>query len=68
MGVSSSHAAGYTLPPAAVIVSTSLLLHTIGRFVYLLACRSALCVQVYLKMDRADKAEQQVKVRQLLGT
>lgn len=26
-------------------------------------CRSALCVEVYLKMDRPDKAEQQAKVR-----
>lgn len=25
-------------------------------------CRLALCVQVYLKMDRVDKAEHQVKV------
>lgn len=25
-------------------------------------CRLALCVQVYLKMDRPDKADQQVKV------
>lgn len=31
----------------------------------LLPCRLALCVQVYLKMDRPDKAEQQVKVRGL---
>jgi hypothetical protein len=30
----------------------------------LLLCRLALCVQVYLKMDRPDKAEQQAKVRQ----
>ena len=26
-------------------------------------CSMALCVQVYLKMDRVDKAEQQLKVR-----
>lgn len=26
-------------------------------------CRMALCVQVYLRMDRVDKAEQQIKVR-----
>lgn len=26
------------------------------------ACRHALCVQLYLKMDRVDKAEQALKV------
>jgi len=31
-------------------------------FWYVDACRSALCVEVYLKMDRPDKAEQQAKV------
>ena len=34
--------------------------------IFILTFRMALCVQVYLKMDRVDKAEQQLKVAIIL--